>query len=414
MIAVAIITSVMSYRLNKKKNEAEENYRAAVVAEKKEAEQKEIAQAARDKAEKAQAVTGAQRNLALDVVRGISVDVDSLMRDKLSLAPLRMAIQKKMLSDVDKIRDHAAKNPLDDRGEAVALARLGDIYLQANRVRDAAGHYRRVRAIFEQFIQDHPEDAIGHRNLAAISNKLADVELRLGHSPEARDIYSAALDQRLKWSEMVPGHAPARQAIAESYTLLGGVNLELGEPAIALENYHNAEKEYSELPSNLTGRLDVRRDRIEIRERIGECHYKLGQSDQAEKELQDALKDRQALVKAYPRIGLFKRDVALTRLRIGDLYMFERKQVIRAFVQYARPTARSPRMPRQIRTTCRSSANSRRWDIGWASRSAGWPASCPPATFSGLSPIRFLLSASPLAESLPKRIQWTLVAKSMS
>ena len=335
LVAVAIITSVMSYNLNVKKNEAQENFRAAKEAEEKEALQKVVAQAARDKALKAQVVTGEQRNLALDVVRGISMDVDAVLGTKQSLAPLRQAIQEKMLSDVNKIRDHAKKNALYDRGEAVALSKLGEIYMQANRVRDAEDHYRRVRAIFEQFIKDNADDPIGRRNLAAISNRLAEAELRLGNAAEARVLYDAALKLRQEWVVMVPGHAAAKQSVAESYVLLGRVHLELGEPETAMKNYQTAENEYSKLTNDITSGLAVQRERIEIRERIGNCLFKLGESAKAGAEYQAVLKDRKELAKQYPQFAVLNRDTALTRLTVGDFYMFDRKDSGRALAEYA-------------------------------------------------------------------------------
>ena len=64
-------------------------------------------------------VTSTQRNYALDVIRGVSRDVDAWLGSK-SRWPRCVSRSSRRCSDVEKIRDHAAKNPLDDRAEAVA------------------------------------------------------------------------------------------------------------------------------------------------------------------------------------------------------------------------------------------------------------------------------------------------------
>src|SRR5262249_38602480 len=88
-------------------------------------------------AEAAREVSTQQRRLALDTVRDVLLRVDELMKKDLRLAPLRIEIIQRMLDDVDRIRDHALKNPLEDRTEAIAHSRLGEIYFRSNRIEDA-------------------------------------------------------------------------------------------------------------------------------------------------------------------------------------------------------------------------------------------------------------------------------------
>jgi serine/threonine-protein kinase len=335
LVTVAVLTSIMSYRLNQKRNEAEANFRAAKIAEEREAEEKRNAQAAEAKAVAEKAIREQHWLTAMGLLRGNSLYVDNELKGKLSLAPIRLRVQQVILRDLEKLRKDMADHPLGGRTEAGAHQRMGDVYLNANRVGEAVDEYQKAHAVTVQFERANPDDPVGKRNLAAVTTILGDVELRLGDAAKARDRYAAALALRQKWAEMMPDHPAARQAIAESYAHLGRVDLELGEPAKALENFRAAEKQYSELPKELTGDLNVQRERIEIRDQVGNCLFKLGKADKAEAEHQGAYQVREALAKKYPKQPVLQRDVAASRMSLGDFYLFDRKDPARALVEYA-------------------------------------------------------------------------------
>ena len=63
------------------------------------------ADAKRVAAEKARETTAEQRQLALDTVRDVLLRVDELMKNNTVLVPLRIEIIRRMLDDVDHIRD---------------------------------------------------------------------------------------------------------------------------------------------------------------------------------------------------------------------------------------------------------------------------------------------------------------------
>ena len=119
-------------------------------------------------------------------------------------------------------------------------------------------------------------------------------------------------------------HKPiAEQAVAESHTLLGQVYLELGDPAEAYRNYRAAEAIYDQLPQK--DQLQARRNWLEVRDRIGACLYRLGQSAAAEKAFVTVLGEREALVEAYPQAASLKSDIAFSHLSLGDFYLFDAK-----------------------------------------------------------------------------------------
>jgi tetratricopeptide (TPR) repeat protein len=335
LVTVAVLTSIMSYRLNQKRNEAEANFRSAKVAEEREAEEKRNAQAAEAKAVQEKAIREQQWLTSMGLLRGNSLYVDNELKGKLSLAPIRLRIQQVILRDLEKLRKDMADHPLGGRTEAGAHQRMGDVYLNANRVGEAVDEYQKAHAVTTQFERANPDDPVGKRNLAAVTTILGDVELRLGDAAKARDRYAAALALRQKWAKMVPGHAPADQAIGESYTHLGRVYLELGEPAKALENFRAAQKQCAGLPKELAADPNVQRDEFEIRDQVGNCLFKLGEADTAEAEHQGAYRARGALAKKYPKQSVLQRDVAASRMSLGDFYLFDRKDLSRALSLYA-------------------------------------------------------------------------------
>src|SRR5262249_56783719 len=97
----------------------------------------QAAEQKRQEAERAREATTEQRRLALDTVRDVLFRVDELMKKDVRLAPLRIEIIPRMLDDLDRIRDHALKNPLEDRTEAAAYASLGENYFRTNPIEDA-------------------------------------------------------------------------------------------------------------------------------------------------------------------------------------------------------------------------------------------------------------------------------------
>jgi tetratricopeptide (TPR) repeat protein len=319
------------------KQEAEANFRAARAAEAKEAEQRRDAEKARDAEKTAREVRDTQQLLTLDTLRGQSVMVDNALKAKQSLQGLRLQIQQITLRDLEKLRKHMEEHPLVSRAEAAALQRMGSIYLASNRVQEARAQYQKSAAVTEQWVKENPSEAVGPRNLAAIKNGLADVELRLGDAEAARRLYTEALDLRQQWLKMLagtPGEAVARQAIAESHNLLGRASLELGEPARALESFRAADAGYGSLPQQVAAGLQVRRDRSYVRDGIAESLYRVGETKRAEEQHLAVFKERETLAQAHPTIDVLKKDLAFSHLVLGDFYLFERRDAGRALGRY--------------------------------------------------------------------------------
>ena len=290
-------------------------------------------------------MTSEQRQIALDTVANVILRVDDLMKNDVKLSALRVEIIRRMLDDVQKIRDHALKNPLEDRTEAMAFTRIGDIYFEANRVQDAESCYEKAYQLLAALVKAHPEDANNLRNLAAACSKYGEIEFRLGHGPKARGLFADTLRLRQERARLVAGgdemaRADAAFDLADAYNVLAFHELRENEHAAALEHYLAADKAYADLPPPLPNFLKTRRSRCEIWVRIGDAQWHLGKMDEAEAQFRKALAAREELQKLATRpestVKLLKVDVGQSLMYLGDFFQEGRKDRTAAAAEYTR------------------------------------------------------------------------------
>jgi tetratricopeptide (TPR) repeat protein len=330
--------------------DAKEEARAAEEEAKKDALNAQAAvEERRKEAVHARKVATEQRGLALNTVRDVLLRVDNLMKNDAKLAPLRVSIIRQMLHSMDQIRDHAKKNPLEDRTEAIAYSNMGDVYFRTNRIEDAAVWHRKAHAILEKLVRESPDDPGYLATLASYSTTLAETEFRLGNGNRSHELLVRALELNRKRLRLVQVPKPTAQDqmtiasaehdIANALQLLAYNDLRLGDPVSAIENYPAADRAFAALPPPMPNFLMVRRTRNEIKVRLADAHSKLGRLEDAEKLFREAIADRELLLKLTPPTGpngaLLKTDVGQSRMYLGDFLLFCRKDRARAGVEYA-------------------------------------------------------------------------------
>jgi tetratricopeptide (TPR) repeat protein len=303
---------------------------------------------AKTTAEHAREVATVQRKLALDTVRDILLQVDELMKNDVRLASLRIKINERMLKDLDRIRDHALKNPLEDRTEALAYSHLGYIYFRANRIEDSRIWYDKAYAVLDKSAKDSPDDPNAIRNLAVAASQLAQAEWRLGQGARSRELHTTALElrrRRLKITET--GNEPNKQLqvgsakldIAATLAAIAYDDLRMGDPLSAIRNYTASETAYASLPPPIPTLYNVRRARPEIKVRLADAHARLGRLDESEKLFRQALAEREALVQAThgpaSTILPLKTDVGQSRMYLGDFLLMFRKDRAAAAAEFA-------------------------------------------------------------------------------
>jgi tetratricopeptide (TPR) repeat protein len=242
-----------------------------------------------------------------------------------------------MLKDVDRIRDHALKNPLEDRTEALAYSHLGDIYFRANRIEDSRTWYDKAYGVLDKSARDAPDDPNALRNQAVAATQLADPEWRLGQGARSRELHALALElrrRRLKITET--GNDPKKELevasaqldIAESLAAVAYDDLRMGDPLSAIRNYTASETAYAALPPRLNF-LKIRRARPEIKVRLADARARLDQLDESEQLFRQALAEREAIVQGTPGpasvVVLLKTDVGQSRMYLGDFPLMYRK-----------------------------------------------------------------------------------------
>ena len=346
LIAAVVVTSVLLWQVSIKHDKAVQAQANEQAQREKAEEERDAKERARAAEEAARKVTGEQRRLALDTVRGVLLYTDNAMRNNAALAPVRVQVINSMLANLDRVRDHARKNPLEDRTEAVAYSRIGEVYFRANRVQDAAEWLEKAYHLLAAVAREDPTDPAAVRNLAAISNQLADVEMRLGNGAKARKLYADALKLRQERAKLLgpPGSAPVLEAVEEdvaiSFGLIGFADLLNGDPAAAAENYRESDKTLAALPKQRAEMLVVRRTRAEIQVRLGDAAFKLGQPAEAEKHYRAALAQRETLLKLTPKppamvTTVLRSDIGLARQALGDFFLMAHRDAAKAAAEYA-------------------------------------------------------------------------------
>jgi serine/threonine protein kinase/tetratricopeptide (TPR) repeat protein len=332
--------------------EAEKDAKLAALDQQKKAEKAAEAEKAarvlalveKKKAEEARDVTAEQRKLALDTVRDVLLRVDELMKNDAKLAPLRIEIIRRMLEDVDRIRDHANKNPLEDRTEAIAYSRMGEIYFKTNRIRDSLEWYQKGYKVLKTLSDENPKNPNYLRSLATISQSLAATEFRMGNGDRSRELLADALRLRQLQRTLIKGAeeielASADFDIAETYSLIAYDDLRLGDPKKAVQNYLTADAAFAALPPPMPNFVKTRRIQAEIQVRLGDARSRLNQNDEALKHYLNALAAREEMLRNMPRpaatASLLKTDIGQSRMYLGDYYLMARRQFPPAFAEYS-------------------------------------------------------------------------------
>lgn len=343
LIAVATVTSILSYRLSLQKRDAEHARDQEAIAKEKALQEQHKAEKARDSEAAARKLTIEQRELALNTVRDVLLRVDELMKNDARLFPVRVEIIRRMIDDVDRIRDHANKNPLEDRTEAIAFSRIGEIYFIANRIKDAHESYLKAYQKLKALTDAAPDDPNAIRNLAFTVHKLAEAEWRLGNGKKARELHATGLALRQKRFDLLEGgaeieRADAQMDVAESLSLVAYADLRLGEPDLAEKNYLESTKVFNGLPPPLPNWLKTRRMVAENKVRLADAISRLKRPEQAQQHYLTALKDREEILNTMPPRGtnrvVIQTDVGQSRMYLGDFFLFVQRDPITADLHY--------------------------------------------------------------------------------
>jgi len=318
LVTIAVVSSVMSWRLTVQKTAALHNA--------------EVAKIAKGEAEVAEGIATDQGFISLELVRNVLTNIGDALRNSAAQLELKKRIIELTKPSLDKIVEQMEANPLVGRTQAMVWQRLGDVYREAGLVQEAAGHFDRTHGMLQKLALENPEDPVHQQNLAVIVNKLAEVHKRLGNTIQSRDFYQQGLDYYTRWAEMRPGDDLPQQRVAEAHVWLGKINFTLGDPAAALQSYENSRVEWRKVP-DLFKLSEVYRQLADLEQKLGQTHYQLGNQAEAERFLGRALQKRQDMVQSK-RTDNRVDDLCRSRLALGDFYLAGQKDANKAWAQY--------------------------------------------------------------------------------
>lgn len=321
VVAIAVISSLMSWRLEVANHNLKNETIAATNA-------RNSAEAARKSEEAARKAKTKQYNELLQSQYISLYHADSLLRNNPIEVKIRKRLMELALKALERLRDPAEPTTLFDRDEAIGNQRLGDVFVVLGDRKQALARYDIVYDVTQRALGKEPDNPIHHRNLAVACDKQAAVLRRLGETLKCREKYEESLRERLQWEtlwkpapddeEEESDRTGVKSKIAESYMRLGEVNLSLGDARTALGHFTNAQSRYRDLPKEwLTSRLDTMST---LEQFLGETHYQLGDVAEAERYLRRAEEKR---VKLYKDRASDEVVDALSRtyLKLGDFYL---------------------------------------------------------------------------------------------
>ncbi|QDU18825.1 serine/threonine-protein kinase [Urbifossiella limnaea] len=332
---------------------------------------KEKARAAEEVA-KVEAVRNAtaaynQQNHALKTIRTVLLSVDDMMRDKASLAPVRLKVLDAMLKELNEVKVIAARDPFQtedgrvlppgrmaNQNEAVGKSRIGETYLKAGKVDEAGPWLAEALKVYRVELAAVPDEPHTLRNVAALANMNSDVKLRLGDAAAARALRAESLKLRQERLKILTARSIAAdkkqqdtaenvrllaaEDVATSFRLIADVDVLLGDPAAAVEGYLAAEAAFAALPEERRRLLRVRRERAAVQDWLGDARVKTGDPAAAEACYRAALAEREELARVtnHPVAGPVARaDAALSRMTLGDFFLTVRNQRGAAAAEYA-------------------------------------------------------------------------------
>ena len=262
---------------------------AEKVAKEREAEQRRMAERARDRTRE-----------ALDAMTS-SITGDSLMTQKEISAE-----QKKFLTEVLTYYQEFAGEKADDPPSRVRTAeaahRLGFIEFRLGFLEEALAAADRARAGYERLVADFPTVPDYRRLLAINHHNLGHLLAGLGKVSEAEERYRQALAVLEKLVGEFPAVPDYRQLLARSHNNLGLLLAGLGKVSEAEEQYRQALTIQGKLATEFPGVPDNLRDLVMSHNNLGGLLQNVGKGSEAEKQLRQALAIQEKLAVELPAV----------------------------------------------------------------------------------------------------------------
>jgi eukaryotic-like serine/threonine-protein kinase len=264
-----------------------------------------------------------QRQVALQTVRRVVVDIHERLKDKPAQQELRKALLRQALDGLKEVARRTDTAKAIDHEQVRAHLELGDIFLEIEQggTVEAKTQYERAHEIAKKLAEVNPTNAQAQQGLSLSYEKLGDVQLQLGDSQAALAAYQDSLKIRQRLAQAEPTNAEAQRDLSVSYDRLGNVQLQLGHGSAALAAYLDSLKIRQRLAQADPTNAQAQRYLSISYDRLGNVHLQLGDSHAALAAYRDSLKIRQRLAQAEPTSAEGQRDLSVSYSKVGDVQL---------------------------------------------------------------------------------------------
>jgi serine/threonine-protein kinase len=282
----AVQASAQARQALQEKERADDNARQALHEKERADDNARQAQNNADRATISAASANEQRNLALESLNTLVVDVQEQLRDTPATFQLKKHLLETAMQGLARISKSADATHAGDLSLADARNRLGDIFLQLGNSAPARREYEAALQAATQLVRLAPDNrqaqgvqARAYGNLASASlatgdwtsalqfaqeavtrntalvdagesqaqsalasalSALGQASLKLGDLPSSRAAYQRMLALNRKLAEARPGDAAAQLALAAAHDALGGICRQQHDYKAAVDAYQKA------------------------------------------------------------------------------------------------------------------------------------------------------------------------------
>jgi tetratricopeptide (TPR) repeat protein len=260
------------------------------------------ATAAGERAEASARAAATDLELALDGYNTLIQKVQSQIKSQPGLLPLRRALLETAADGLKRVVGGPDDTVRVDRLMVVAHDRLADLYLTLGRTPDARREYEAMLDLARQVADRMPESRDARRAVANAHDKLGMLASISSNVPALTDHYTQAFNIRRQLFEQYPADRNVRRELSISWHKLGDASMTAGEPAKARERYEESLRMIEARPPG----DDPAERPIDLRfrhTRIALACLALGDVDAADRHAKTALENARALAQLDPVMG---------------------------------------------------------------------------------------------------------------
>jgi serine/threonine protein kinase/tetratricopeptide (TPR) repeat protein len=142
--------------------------------------------------------------------------------------------------------------------------------------------------------------------------------LRVEGEAKARKALLQSVEYRQEWAQVDPLNAEARKDLQHNYVAIGDLEIQLGNPSAALEQYKKAASTMEALLQKDSGNQEFQWNMANAEYATGVALRLLGKRQEARAHFQQCLRLRQVLLQTDPKSVQMRTEVMLVRAQLGD------------------------------------------------------------------------------------------------